>query len=146
MNSTFPGLALEEKVTLTEVPVTVTFEDGTFAPVLSKTFNKVPERGVLDKVKTAVLPFDEIEVSDSTISVAHTEPDEVLIRIFPVAPDDVGRDDRVETARSTYAVVARLVELSFTFCVTPLDPVGIVGVPVNVGEFKGAFKASALST
>ncbi len=79
----------------------------------------VPERGVLDKVKTAVLPLDVLAVSDSTISVAQTEPVEVLINMFPIAPDDAGKDDIVETARSTYAVVASLVELSFTFCVTP---------------------------
>ena len=100
----------------------------------------------MDKVNTAVILFAELEVSDSTISVAQTEPEAVLIKIFPVAPDAVGSDESEETARSTYAVVASLVELSFEFCVTPIDPVGNVGDPVNVGEFKGDFKASALST
>ncbi len=74
-------------------------------------------------------------------------------------------------ALSTYAVVANLVELSLADCVTPealeitasiFDltkavvaswfvfvpkvAVGPSGIPVNVGEAKGAFVASALST
>ena len=47
-------------------------------------------------------------------------------------------------ALATYSVVANLVLLSFTACVTPLAPVGITGSPVKVGEFKFAFKSNAV--
>jgi hypothetical protein len=75
------------------------------------------------------------------------------------------------SARSTYSVVAKFVELSFADCVVPLAPVtaastaaftnavvatcvvfvpavavGAVGVPVSAGEAKGAINAFALST
>ena len=38
----------------------------------------------------------------------------------------------------TNAVVASLVELSHAVCVTQIDPVGSVGVPVKVGELRRA--------
>ncbi len=38
----------------------------------------------------------------------------------------------------TNAVVARAVVLLPAVCVTPIDPVGRVGVPVNVGEARRA--------
>ena len=46
----------------------------------------------------------------------------------------------------TKAVVANLVELSVEVCVLAVVPVGKDGVPVNVGEFKGAFRANELVT
>ena len=52
--------------------------------------------------------------------------------------------DASANALATYSVVANLVLLSFTACVTPLAPIGITGSPVKVGEFKFAFKSRAV--
>ena len=46
------------------------------------------------------------------------------------------------TCASTYLVVASLVELSPKVCVTPVVPVGKIGVPVNVGESLSAFAST----
>ena len=43
----------------------------------------------------------------------------------------------------TNSVVANFVELSFAAWVTPVVPVGKLGVPVKVGEAIGAFKSTA---
>ena len=47
-------------------------------------------------------------------------------------------------AAVTKEVVASFVELSPVACLTPIVPVGSVGVPVKEGETKGAFKSKAL--
>ena len=52
----------------------------------------------------------------------------------------------VLTAEVTNSVVANLVLLSVAVWVIPVVPVGNVGVPVNVGEARGAFSANASNT
>ena len=66
--------------------------------------------------------------------------------IFPVAVVVASADAMALMAVLTNSVVANLVELSVEVCVLAVVPVGKDGVPVNVGESKGAFKAKELVT
>ena len=71
-----------------------------------------------------------------------------LLNVFnPVMLWSVVKSTKFEVvaaeAAVTNAVVAKAVVLFPAVCVTPIVPVGNVGVPVNVGETKLAFKSNA---
>ena len=83
-------------------------------------------------------PAKEVPFIFTTVDVLPTEvtsPVKLALVAFAVL-----------TAEVTNSVVANLVLLSVAVWVIPVVPVGNVGVPVNVGEARGAFSANASNT
>ena len=66
-----------------------------------------------------------------------------LLVVVASATELVIDPDASANALATYSVVANFVLLSLRDCVTPVAPVGNTGSPVNVGEFKFAFRSNA---
>ena len=66
-----------------------------------------------------------------------------LVVVVASATELVIEPDASANALATYSVVANFVLLSLRDCVTPIAPVGSAGNPVNIGEFKFAFRSKA---
>ena len=129
----------------------------TFEPDTAVIFASVTEAS--DKSDVAIVPskiFALVTASAANLAVLIAE---LLITgaaaVVPAPPKSpanctfpltftVASGAPADTLLVTNSVVASLVELSFANWVIPVVPVGKLGVPVKVGEAKGAFKSKAV--
>ena len=121
-----------------------------FASRLTMLFAKFEFVALLAKLTPATISSLVFPPTVITVGLAAVPPKSPANKILPLfvvvasATELVIEPEASAKALAIYSVVASFVLLSLSACVTATAPVGKTGSPVKVGEFKFAFKSSAV--
>ena len=121
-----------------------------FASRLTMLFAKFEFVALLAKLTPATISSFVFPPTVITVGLAAVPPKSPANKILPLfvvvasATELVIEPEASAKALAIYSVVASFVLLSLSACVTATAPVGKTGIPVKVGEFKFAFKSSAV--